>query len=46
MEKKIKNIVTDSNKTSSVVQKKLDEMNVLLSKTDMSSLHQLRERKE
>ena len=45
MEKKIKNIVTNSNKTSSVVQKKLDEMNVLLSKTDMSSLHQLRERK-
>lgn len=41
MEKKIKNIVINSNKNSYVVQKKLDEMNVLLSKTDMSSLHQL-----
>ena len=41
MEKKIKNIISQNAKNSIVVQKKLDEINMLLSKTDMTSLNQL-----
>ncbi len=45
MEKKIKNTVTQSNKNSTVVQKKLDDMNALLSQTDMSLLQQFQSKK-
>ena len=41
MEKKIKNSISSTNKNSNIVQKKLYEINILLSKTDMASLQQL-----